>query len=118
MNSREFTAKHLVESIIKDLNANHGMKLFIQHSSNDMMLNSKRICNTLSIRYPNEHMENGSFALITIKDPTYVKLLNALIKCHDLTYYGTNRNLRIPVDISKMYGSTIDEIHASLCKNI
>ena len=117
MTSREANAKHLVESIVKDLNTRYNMELFIQRCPQNIMLANGRLCDSLSIKYPDRRLQDGAFTLIRVKDPTYSKLLHAMVKATEMTYYGTDGKANIKLNISKLYGKNANEIHNALMKN-
>jgi hypothetical protein len=118
MNKREARAKQIVEAIVAGLNKKHGYELFIRYDTDYIQLESGRFLDSLSIRYPNHALDNigGSFCLVAIDDkPTYVRLLNKML--NNLMVYHTSAghdSKRIPIDIKKVYGKTMDEIEIAL----
>ena len=122
MNKREARAKAIVEAIVADLNKKFKYELYIDFKKDYMQLSSGRLLDWLSIRYPDHKLDDihGSYGLVVVAGKTtYFRLFKKMLQTPEpcnaiMTYYGTNGDKSIPIDIKAMYGKTMDEIQIAL----
>jgi hypothetical protein len=119
MDKRELRAKSIAERIVADLNKRFGFKLKITSGETHKGPFSSSDYKYLRIQYPNGNNDFCSFCFDEVrhglqqKQPTYVQLLNRLIKDNVMTYHNDGSHV-IEIELNSLYGKTFDEIEIAL----
>ena len=122
MDKRELRAKSIVERIVADLNKRFGFKLKITSGEAHKGPFSSSDYKYLRICYSDTHCDDDFFSYcfyevrhgLRQKQPTYVQLLNRLIKDNVMTYYDNSIHAIKEVELNSLYGKTFDEIEIAL----